>query len=90
MLVLHVHLHVKPDKVEEFKQVTLENARQSVREPGITRFVLVEVYRSKEANAAHRETEHYKKWATIAPDLLMEPRTRAFYTNVFPDDKGWE
>jgi autoinducer 2-degrading protein len=38
MLVVHVHLRVKPEWVEAFKAATLENARQSIREPGIARF----------------------------------------------------
>ena len=58
MLVVHVHVHVKPECVEAFKQATLANARESIKEPGIarfdcvqqqddpTRFVLVEAYRT--------------------------------------------
>ncbi len=73
MLVVHVHVHVKLEFVADFRQATLENARSSVQEPGIarfdvieqqndaTRFVLIEVYRSPEAAAAHKETAHYAK-----------------------------
>jgi quinol monooxygenase YgiN len=101
MLVVHVHVHVKPEFVEAFRQATIENARHSVREPGIarfdfveqaddpTRFVLVEVYRSAEAPARHRETAHYLAWRDAAVDMLAEPRTRVEYANVFPDDPGW-
>ena len=35
MLIVHVQIRVKPESVEAFKQATLQNARQSVREPGI-------------------------------------------------------
>ena len=74
MLIVHVHVHVKPECVEAFRAATIENARQSVQEAGIarfdvgqqmddpTRFVLVEVYRSTDAPAKHKETAHYAKW----------------------------
>ncbi len=101
MLIVHVFIHVKPEQVEAFKAVTIENAQSSAKEPGIaqfdviqqeddpTRFVLVEVYRTPEAAAAHKETAHYKKWAEVAPPMMVEERTRKRYTNVFPDDSGW-
>ena len=41
MLVVHVHVHVKPECVASFCQATKENARQSIREPGIVRFDVV-------------------------------------------------
>ena len=85
MLIIHVHVHVKPECVEAFKQVSLENARQSVKEPGIarfdvvqqaddpTRFVLVEVYRNADAPAKHKETAHYAKWRdTVAPMMARQ------------------
>ncbi len=101
MLVVHVHVHVKPERVETFRQATLVNARQSVQEPGIarfdvvqqsddpTRFVLVEVYRTPEAPAQHKETKHYQMWRDAVADMMAEPRTSVKYSNVFPDDKGW-
>ncbi len=101
MFIIHVFCHVKPDKVEEFKASIIENARNSIQEPGIarfdviqqaddpTRFVLAEAYRSQEDNAKHRETAHYKKWAALATELLAEPRSRIVYNNVFPDEQGW-
>jgi quinol monooxygenase YgiN len=101
MLIVHVHVRVKPDGIEAFRQVTIENARQSVREPGIarfdvvqqsddpTRFVLVEVYRSVEATAAHKATAHYAAWRDGAEPLMAEPRSRVEYSNVFPGEEGW-
>ncbi len=101
MLVVHVHVHVKPEHVEAFKAAALANARQSVREPGIarfdvvqqaddpTRFVLVEVYRTADAPAAHKETAHYKTWRDVVADMMAEPRTSRRFTNLFPDDAGW-
>jgi quinol monooxygenase YgiN len=101
MLIVHVNVTVKPDAIEAFKQATIENARQSRKEPGIarfdviqqnddpTRFVLVEVYRSVAATAAHKETAHYAAWRERAEPLMAAPRTRQQYTNVSPADEGW-
>jgi quinol monooxygenase YgiN len=101
MLIVHVHVHVKSESVEEFRQATIENARASVQEPGIarfdvmqleddaTRFVLTEVYRTPEAAAAHKETAHYAKWRDAVAPMMAEPRQRAQYTAVFPDPQGW-
>ena len=101
MLVVHVHARVKPEFIEEFKQVTLANARESVKEPGIarfdvvqqqedpSRFVLVEAYRTPDAPAAHKETRHYQTWRDTVAPMMAEPRSSAKFTNVFPDDSGW-
>jgi quinol monooxygenase YgiN len=101
MLIVHVHVRVKSDCIEAFKEATLDNARHSVKEPGIarfdviqhkddpTRFVLVEVYRSEEATVAHKETGHYATWRERAAPLMAEARTRVQYSSVFPPDAGW-
>jgi quinol monooxygenase YgiN len=101
MYIVHVHVHVKTDQVESFKAVTLENAKASLKESGIarfdviqqaddpTRFILVEVYRSSEDPARHKETAHYNRWREAAEPLMAEPRTRTAFANLFPDDKGW-
>ncbi len=101
MLVVHVHVHVKPEAVEAFKAASLQNARQSVLERGVarfdvvqqaddpTRFVLVEAYRTPDAPAAHKATAHYAAWRDAVESLLAEPRYSLKYANVFPDDAGW-
>ena len=101
MLIVLVHVHVKPESVEEFRQATMENARASVQEPGIarfdvmqsqddaTRFVLTEVYRTPEAVAAHKETAHYARWRDAVEPMMAEPRQRALYNAVFPGPQGW-
>ena len=101
MLIVHVHVRVKPDCIEAFKQVTIENARQSLKEPGIarfdvvqqnddpTRFVLVEAYRSVEATAAHKATTHYAAWRDSMESLMAEPRLSVKYSNVYPGEEGW-
>ena len=101
MLVVHVQVRVKPEAVEAFKQATLANARESIKESGIarfdvvqqqddvTRFVLVEAYRTAEAPAAHKETKHYAVWKDTVAPMMAEPRTSAKYFSVFPQDSQW-
>lgn len=101
MLIVHVHVRVKPESVEAFKAATIENARNSVREPGIARFdvvqqaddparfVLVEVYRSEDAPAKHKETAHYAQWRDTVADMMAAPRQSTKFHNVFPADAGW-
>lgn len=101
MIVVHVHVHVKPESVEDFRQATVANARQSVQEPGIarfdviqdmadpTRFILVEVYRTADDPARHKETPHYQTWRDAVAGIMAEPRRSVKYANVFPEDTGW-
>lgn len=101
MLIVHVHIHVKPESVEAFRLATIANARESVKEAGIARFdllrqaddparfTLVEVYRSADAPARHRGTVHYQTWRDTVEEMMAEPRARVMYANVFPDDEGW-
>jgi quinol monooxygenase YgiN len=101
MFIVHVNIRVKSEFLELFKQATLANARASVEEPGVarfdvvqqsddpTRFVLVEVYRDVQANAAHKETAHYATWRDTVAPMMAEPRSGVKFTNVFPGDEGW-
>ena len=102
MLIVHVFVHVKSDQIEAFRKASLENAHNSIQEPGIarfdiiqqqddsTRFVLVEVYRTPDDPARHKETAHYQKWRDTVADMMAEPRTSIKYSNVFPDEAGWD
>lgn len=101
VIVVHVQVHVVPDQVEAFREATLTNARASVQEPGIarfdvlqraddpTRFVLIEVYRTAEAPAQHKETAHYLTWRDAVAPMMASPRSSLRYDNLFPDDGGW-
>ncbi len=101
MLILHVSVHVKPEFVDEFKRVSVENAAHSIQEPGIarfdvlqsaedpTRFLLVEVYRHAQAPAQHKKTPHYNVWNENVASMMAEPRSRVNYSNVFPADGSW-
>jgi (4S)-4-hydroxy-5-phosphonooxypentane-2,3-dione isomerase len=101
MLVVHVHVQVKPESIESFKAATIANARASLRESGIARFdvcqqagdparfVLVEVYRDTAAPAAHKATVHYAAWRDAVEPMMAAPRTSVKFSNVFPEDAGW-
>jgi quinol monooxygenase YgiN len=102
MLIEHVFIHVKTDKIDAFKAVTLDHANNAVKETGIARFdviqqandpgrfVLVEVYRTADAPARHIKTAHYQKWRDTVADMMAEPRIQLEYSNVFPDENGWD
>jgi autoinducer 2-degrading protein len=88
--------------VEAFRAASVENAKQSVREPGVarfdviqqqddpTRFILVEVYRTANDPAKHKETAHYKRWRDTVENMMAEPRSSVKFSNVFPDEEGWD
>ena len=102
MHIVHVSVHVLPDQVEAFKAASLDNARQSVQEPGMarfdvlqqaddpTRFVLVEVYRTADDPARHKGTAHYAAWRDAVASMMAEPRGAVKYGNVFPGEAGWD
>ena len=97
MLIVHVHVRVNLESVEAFRAATIENARNSIQEPGIarfdvlqqaddpSRFLLIEIYRSADAPARHRETAHYIAWRDAVADMMAEPRNRVEYSGVFMD-----
>jgi quinol monooxygenase YgiN len=101
VLIVHVHVRVKPASVDAFRAATVANARASREEPGIARFdviqqaddparfMLVEVYRDAAAPAAHKETAHYQAWRDAVADMMAEPRSSVTFANVFPEDADW-
>jgi autoinducer 2-degrading protein len=102
MLIVHVHVHVVPERLGEFTAATLANARASVAEPGVLRFdvisdqadpahvVLVEVYRDPAAADAHKQTAHYATWRDTVADMMAEPRASTKFEAVFPTaDADW-
>ncbi len=102
MLIVHVFVHVKSDSVDAFAAATLENARNSIREPGVvrfdvvqqeddpTRFLLIEIYRTPEDPARHKETAHYATWRDTVESMMAEPRRSVKYRALFPEDSAWE
>ena len=101
MLIVHVHVSVKPEAVEAFRLASAENSRKSLEEPGMARFdvlqeegdpthfVLVEAYRTPEAPAEHKTTAHYTKWRDTVADMMAEPRKSVRYSSIAPDDERW-
>ncbi|HQH28293.1 MAG TPA: antibiotic biosynthesis monooxygenase, partial [Oligoflexia bacterium] len=82
MYIVNVHISVKPGCVEQFRQATIENALQSIEEPGVARFdvlqqedqperfLLVEAYRSVDDAAKHKETAHYLRWRDAVAGMM--------------------
>ena len=101
MLVVHVHVRVKPECLDEFVKATIANAQASLLEPGIARFdvvrqiddptrvVLIEAYRSEDAPATHKLTPHYLAWRDAVAPMMAESRTSVKYGNLYPHDVGW-
>jgi len=101
MLIVHVHVHVKPEAVEAFRAASLANAQASVQEPGIarfdvlqqkddpTRFILVEVYRTAEAPGQHKQSAHYAAWRDVVAPMMAEPRQSVQLMNIYPEDARW-
>jgi quinol monooxygenase YgiN len=101
MLVVHVHISVKPECVAAFQEATIANARESLKEPGVARFdlvqqmdapthfLIVEAYRNAEAPAKHKETRHYQIWRDAVAPMMAEPRTSVKFTSLHPPDAQW-
>jgi (4S)-4-hydroxy-5-phosphonooxypentane-2,3-dione isomerase len=101
MLIVQVNVKVKPEFIDKFKEATVANATESVKEAGIARFnflqsqddpahfVLIESYRSPDAPAKHKETPHYNTWRNAVEPMMAEPRKSIKFSNLFPPDAGW-
>ena len=100
MLVYLVKIKVKEGKIEEFKEATVRNHRDTIKEPGNyrfdvlqnqedpTSFTLYEVYESEEAVQAHKETEHYLEWRERVADMMAQPREGIKHKVIAPQEKG--
>jgi len=101
MLVAIVNAHVKPEYIDAFKIATLDNASNSIQEPGVirfdvyqqtedpSRFTLVEIYRTENDPARHRETAHYVRWRDAVANMMAEPRSRTTSSIIFPPPSEW-
>jgi autoinducer 2-degrading protein len=97
MHVTLVHVHVKPESVDEFIDATRANAEASSREPGNmrfdllrdaqdpTRFVIYEAYVDEAGANAHKQTPHYLAWRSTVQDWMVEPRRGDRYHGLFPE-----
>jgi quinol monooxygenase YgiN len=101
MLIVHVHVTVKPEFVAAFEAATVANAKESLKEPGVarfdllkqsdnpTQFIIMEAYRDEQAPARHRETKHYLTWRDAVAPMMAEPRVRVTFSNVYPPAAQW-
>lgn len=102
MLIVHVHVHVKSEHIEAFRQASIANAKASIQEAGVIRFdviqendrperfVLVEIYRTAEDPARHKETAHYATWRDTVAEMMAEPRSAVKYHAIEPlEEAGW-
>ena len=98
MYVVCVSVRVRPEFDEPFVGATLENARNTRKEPGNLRFdvlrreddphrfFLYEVYRDKEGFARHQQTDHYLRWRDTVKDWMAESRVGLKHLPVFYGD----
>jgi quinol monooxygenase YgiN len=101
MYIVHVHVHVKAESIDNFILATIENASHSLQEPGVarfdfiqdqsnpTKFVLVEVYRTVDDSGKHKTTAHYARWREAVEELMAEPRISYKYNNIYPVNTEW-
>jgi len=97
MHVTLVHVHIKPDHIDDFIAATRLNHEASIREPGNRRFdllqspedpsqfILYEAYISAETAAAHKETVHYLTWRNTVAEWMAQPRLGVHYKGLFPE-----
>jgi len=90
VFAIHVQPQAKPPYISAFKQACIENAKESLKEEGIVRFdivrqqddpthfILIEVYRNKDAPSKHKETMHYRNWRDEVLPMMAQPRKSPF------------
>ena len=100
MIVTCVYVHVKSENIKAFMDATVENHKESVREPGNlrfdilqqaddpTRFMIYEAYESVEASAAHKNTGHYLNWRDVVQEMMVEPRQGERYNIIEPKGRS--
>ena len=101
MYVVSVTIHVKPEAVDAFVEATLDNARNTRKEPlnvrfdvlrcesDPNRFLLYEVYKDKGGFEQHQKNDHYFKWRETVADMMAKPREGVKHFSVFPEDGAW-
>jgi len=99
MFVVAVTLFVKPQSANEFVAATLENARNTRKEPGNlrfdvmradddpNRFLLYEAYHGKDDFTSHQQTPHYLIWKQTVADMMAQPRQGVKHTTIFFGDQ---
>jgi autoinducer 2-degrading protein len=98
MYVVAVTVYVKPEFVRPFIEATMDNARNTRREPGNvrfdvlqaeedqSRFLFYEAYRAKDDFAKHQQTEHYLRWKNKVAEWMAQPRQGVRHNSLFFGD----
>ena len=93
-----VHVHVLPERVDDFVTATRRNHERSIEETGNlrfdvlqseddpARFVLYEVFASPDAAAEHKTTPHYLEWRAMVAEWMASPREGKPYRVLVPED----
>lgn len=98
MFVVAVTVFVVPGAADAFQQETLKNARGTRQEPGNVRFdvlraeedenrfLLYEVYESRDAFLSHQKTPHYLSWREAVAPMMAQPRQGVKHRSIFFGD----
>ena len=88
--VLVVNIRIKPENVDRWMKMAMENAREARKEPGCRQFevlvdpkdkakvLLFEIYNDEKAFEAHQATPHFKKYLAEAVPLLASRERQVF------------
>lgn len=99
LLVTVVHIDVKPECIEAFKEISTYNHMNTRKEAGNyrfdvlqnnsdpTKFTMYEVFADQAAMDFHKQTEHYLKWRDTVADMMSAPRTSAGHSPIAFTDK---
>jgi autoinducer 2-degrading protein len=98
MYIACVTVFVKPENVAPFIRATMDNARNTRKEPGNVRFDVIqaeedqnrflfyEVYHTKDDFTKHQQTEHYSRWKQAVTDWMAQPRQGVKHYSLFFGD----
>jgi (4S)-4-hydroxy-5-phosphonooxypentane-2,3-dione isomerase len=97
MHIAAVHVYVKPDRIDDFKEMIRANHEASIAEPGCLRFdvaqskedpaefLLWEVYVDADAAAFHKTTAHYLAFREAIPALASKDRYSDLFEGIYVD-----
>ena len=97
MYTVTVRIQVVSERVTEFIAATLENARNTRKEPQNVRFdvlrriddpnsfTLYEVYSDESGFKAHQQSPHYLTWKETVAPMMAVPRIGEKHHSLFPE-----
>ena len=99
MYAVSVTVFVRPEHVAAFREATLDNARNTRKEPGNarfdflqaeddpSRFLLYECYFTPDDFKKHQQKEHYLRWKQTVADWMAQPRQGVKHRAIFFGDQ---